>query len=562
MANNLISTALIDDPDPDGTDVYGMIPLIAELPEEEDEDDERDERDERHYDESGADEEDHPPVIEASSIEIELPKGKKLPDDDDEAFEELTEPGGLSPGEAKSLITYMRPLTMEEVEIAENPYLNDLRWVDDPAHVDDLLKEGKGDKGLDDMLDDSIYGDDMRSPEELAEKYGDDRVLSSWKNPCPRPRAQVPTKTINKLVVSGLNKKLVVEHANWLAGKDEEMGITVRPRSYYENVARLWANDKLKKAQLPTTTSGNWGAHPGKVANTAQLVLNNTKNSRLRFSSALGASVDMGGWSPFKSIEHAIEKGASLAYKGAKFGVTKPFVYVYKGVKYVGNKAAQLALAPIKAVVRRFRNKTANQKAAELARQRGLTAPGPAEKAAALTWTKNVAARSSNKLVRLSSSLMGSSEYGIRDVDISLGSDVMGLSASTLLPLVVLGPVGLLLLLESVYKSAAGKSSSSPQDPTMLPDVNPQDSGDPGAGDPGAGDPGASDPGASDPGAGDPGASDPGAGDQDPGASDADQYDSSGVGLAEVTLEQLNAMPRRKSAHVQQLIRSGRVRLA
>ena len=54
----------------------------------------------------------------------------------------------------------MRPLTMEEVEIAENPYLNDLRWVDDPAHVDDLLKEGKGDKGLDDMLDDSIYGDE------------------------------------------------------------------------------------------------------------------------------------------------------------------------------------------------------------------------------------------------------------------------------------------------------------------------------------------------------------------------------------------------------------------
>ena len=133
------------------------------------------------------------------------------------------------------------------------------------------------------------------------------------------------------------------------------MGITVRPRSYYENVARLWANDKLKKAQLPTSTSGNWGAHPGKVANTAQLVLNNTKNSRLRFSSALGASVDMGGWSPFKaiksavkSIEHGVEKGASLAYKGAKFGVTKPFVYVYKGVKYVGNKAAQLALAPIK----------------------------------------------------------------------------------------------------------------------------------------------------------------------------------------------------------------------
>ena len=48
MANNLISTALIDDPDPDGTDVYGMIPLIAELPDDENEDeDEGDERDGR-----------------------------------------------------------------------------------------------------------------------------------------------------------------------------------------------------------------------------------------------------------------------------------------------------------------------------------------------------------------------------------------------------------------------------------------------------------------------------------------------------------------------------------
>ena len=559
MARGLISTGLIDDPDPDGTDVYGMIPLIAEIPE-----DDEDEDEDRDYDESGADDEDHPPLIEASSLEVDLPEGQELPNDDDPAFEELTSRGGVSPGEAKALITYMRPLTMEEVEISENPYLNDLRWVDDPAHVDDLLKEGKGDKGLDNFLDDSIYGDDIhgKTPEERAERSGDDKILSSWKNPRGRaPRVKLPAKLINKAVVMGLTKKLVVEHANWLAGKDQEMGLAVRPRSYYENVARLWSNDRLAKSNVPTSSSGNWNVHPGKIALASEHVLGSTKTVRQRFSPVLGDEVDMGGWSPWhaiksaaKSVEHGVEKGAGLAYRGVKFGVTKPFVYVYKGVRYVGDKAAQLALAPIKAAVRRFRNKAANQRANQLAKQRGLSAPGPAEKSEALAWTKNVAAKSSNKMVRLSSSLMGASEYGATQVDISLGNDVMGLSATTLIPLIVLGPIGLVLLLEDVFKSAAGKSSGAPaaQDPTMLPDVDPQD---PGAGDPGAGDPGAGDPGAGDPGAGDPGAGDPGAG--DPGASDADQYDSSGV-----TLEQLNAMPRRQSAKVQQLIRSGRVRLA
>jgi hypothetical protein len=395
--------------------------------------------------------------------------------------------------------------------------------------------------------------------------------LSSWKRPQP-VRAKISAKTVNKVVVSGLSRKLVVEHANWLAGKDHEMGIAVRPRSYYENVARLWTNDKLSKASLPTTTSGNWGAHPKRVAVVAQRVLNGTKNARLRFSPVLGDEVDMGGWSPFKAIKHAVSSAtsaatsavkstASLAYRGAKFGVTKPFSYVYKGVRYIGDKAAQLALAPIKAVVRRFRNKTANQKAFELARGRGLSAPGPAEKAAAMTWTKNVAARSSNKLVRMTSSLMGSSEYGMRNVDISLGSDVMGLSATTLLPLIVLGPVGLLLLLESVYSKSKGSPAA--QDPTLPPDTGMPDASDPGAGYPDAGDPGAGSPDAGDPGAGDPGAGDSS---YDPGTQDdgSEQYDSSGSSMIgrTVTLEQLNAMPRRRSAEVQQLIRSGRARLA
>ena len=561
MASDLISTALIDDPDPDGTDVYGMIPLVAELPEEDDDNDDRSDG----YDESGADDEDHPPAIEASSLEIEVPKGQKLPDDDDEAFEELTEPGGISPGEAKRLITYMRPLSEDEREIAENPYLNDLRWVDDAAHVDDLLREGRGDKGLDDMFEDSIYGDDihMKTPEEAAERSGDDKILSSWKRP-QVARAKISAKTVNKAVLSGLSKKLVVEHANWLAGKDQEMGIAVRPRSYYENVARLWANDKLNKAKLPTTTtSGNWNAHPRKVANVAQLVLGATKNERQRFSPVLGNDVDMGGWNPFKAVSHAVtsaakstlslaEKGGSLVYRGAKFGLTKPFVYTYKGIKYVGEQAMRLALAPIKMVVSRFRNKMVNRKAAELAQQRGLAAPGPAEKAAALAWTKSTTARSGNKFARMSVSLMGA-EYGIRNMDISLGDDEMGLAPIALYPLIALGAIGLAVILDGIYKAAFKRGGGAAPDPNALDAGMPQDAGVPQ-------DYGASPDGAPPP--ADYPTTDPGSADMGP---DPSQYDDSQSGTFErssVTLEQLNAMPRRRSAQVQQLIKSGQIRLA
>jgi hypothetical protein len=451
----------------------------------------------------------------------------------------------------------MRPLSEDEIEISQNPYLNDLRWVDDPAHVDDLLREGKGDKGLDDMFEDSIYGDiHMKTPEEAAERSGDDKILSSWKQP-RRARVKISAKTVNKAVVSGLNKKLVVEHANWLAGKDREMGIAVRPRSYYENVGQLWSRDKLNKASLPTTTSGNWNAHPAKVASKAQLVLDNTKNARLRFSPELGDEVDMGGWSPFKAIKKAVSSAtsavkstASLAYKGAKFGITKPFVYTYKGVKYVGNKALQLALTPIKIVVRRFRNKMVNRKASELAKQRGLSTPGSKEKSDALAWTKSTTSRSGNKLARLSVSLMGSSEYGMKNVDISLG-DEMGLSNTTLYPLIALGGAGLAVIFASIYKSAFKQSSGSAATDATSTDAATSEASDT--------DTSTSDASSQEASTQDADSS------QDANSSDTDadasteQNDSSG---RTYTLEQLNAMPRRRSAQVQQLIRSGRARLA
>ena len=371
-------------------------------------------------------------------------------------------------------------------------------------------------------------------------------------------------------MVRGLGRKLVVEHANWLADQDQAAGVAVRPRSYYENVGKLWASSKLKGAKFPTSAMGNWKPSTRDFASAACGLLAETAGARKRFSTALGASVDMGGWSPWgaiksvaKAAEHGVEKGASLAYRGAKFGLTKPFVYTYKGIKYVGEKAMELALQPIKVVVRRFKNKMVNRKAAELAKQHGLAKPGPTEMAQATSWAKNVTAHSGNRFARAAASLMGyGNEYGVRPVDISLGeySDEMGLAPALLYPLIVLGAVGLAVILDKVYEAAFKHSSASAADPTLVtaddgtapaPDAGSPDAGVPDTGAPDAGAPYADDPGSS----------------YDASASPDDgSYDSSGRALAKtrpsLTLEQINRLPPAKRQRAQQLIRSGYIRLA
>ena len=649
-SRELISTALLDDPDPDGTDVYGMIPLIAELPpDEEDDEDDRDAS-------SGDDDEEAPPIIEPSSLEIEIPRGEELPDDDDEALDLLDEPGfaHLTPGEARALVTYMRPLTDEEVDTAENPYLNDLRWTDDPSHTDDVLKAGKGDRGLDQLFDDAAYGENDMNPEERMDlhdsndisrlgflwfsskpslndtrphlyAYGQARNNGNkklaqqelqwlsdhgWslyfssngtKGPSPLYNRLViessdlkkvlvvtfpnngttisyeatwplsddnlskisgyplTRETINREIVSGLGSKLVVEHANWLADQDQSAGIAVRPRSYYDDVALLWAKHQLDQAKIPVATSGDWTQPPKEMARAANRVLRRTSGARSRFSAALGVDVDMGGWNPFhaiksavKSVEHAAEGGAKLAYRGIKFGVTKPLEYTYKGIKYVGDKAMQFALLPIKAVVRRFRGKMVNRKASELAAQRGLATPGPAEKADASTWAKNYTARSGNKFARLASTMMGDScpESGMQTVNISL--DEMGLAPLLLYPLIGLGAIGLALILDKIYNAAFRHSSAPPPQGDATPtamDIEPgtTDSSQP----PDAGYPAAAAP---------PDAGYPDTGYPDTGYPDAStDYDSSG--RATVSVEQLQRMTPANRRRAQALIRTGRIHL-
>ena len=119
MADDYIATGLQpDDIDPEGTDVYGMLPLIAEIPDDdrdEDDEDEADREDRPSYpiypqafpqamyqfprppvSASGKDDDDsdeEPPLISPSSIEITVPKGTELTDDPD-AYEALIDNRG------------------------------------------------------------------------------------------------------------------------------------------------------------------------------------------------------------------------------------------------------------------------------------------------------------------------------------------------------------------------------------------------------------------------------------------------------------------------------------
>jgi len=568
-ADDLISTNSYDDPDPDGTDVYGMIPLVAELEPDDEDEDNRDDRNDRD-DNSGADDNDElSPEIAASSLEVDVPEGTTFEDDDD-AFQALTARGAtdLFPGEAHALIKYMRPLTSEERDIADDPFLNDLRWTDDPAHVDDVLKAGKGDDGLDKFLDDATYGDiHMKTPEEIAERrFGNDKDIRQVARPSRRlpPGArQKILKATNASVVVGLSKKLTVEHANWLAEQDKAASISVRPRAYYENVARLWTKKQLKDARIPTTTSGNWFARPKKFVNASNAVLAATAQKRSRFSPVLGDQVDMGGWNPFSAaksalktaVKYTVTKPLQYSYKYGKMAVTKPFVYTYKGVKYVGDKAKQLALAPLRAIIRRYTGKMINRRANALAKQKGLSAPTAVEKADAANWAKNFVRRKGGKYGGAIASLMGHDPgYGMRDVDITFGGgDLMGLSKASTAGLIILGPIGLIAILTGLVKTSE-KSGAPPPSP-----------GTPEAAAEGA-DPGADD-GSAEPGAEDPGAGDPGDGSADPGAAaDDGSADSSGSMPyrlpRNLTVEQLNSMPPRKRTLAQKLIMTGRIRLA
>ena len=177
MKSKFFLTTDYDDPDPEGTDARGFLPLLSEVEDDEDEDEDRG-RDESRGEGKG-DEEDA--LVEPSSIEVLVPRGEEIPDDDDDAYQALAAEGAahLAPGEAEDLIEYMRPLSKEEEDFAEEtPFVDDLSWVDDPNHTDNVLAAGKG-KGLDDRLRDTSYGETMDNEDEFADKHDTD-TFHGW----------------------------------------------------------------------------------------------------------------------------------------------------------------------------------------------------------------------------------------------------------------------------------------------------------------------------------------------------------------------------------------------
>ena len=197
------------------------------------------------------------------------------------------------------------------------------------------------------------------------------------------------------------------------------------------------------------------------------------------------------------------KKGAGMTYGLAKRGAnlaSKPFVYAYKGIKYVGEKAMQLAMMPIRKVIGSFKSKMVSRKARELAAQRGLRTPGPAENAQALAWAKDYTKSHDSKLGPLVASMMGSPEATLMGGDDDLDGvanfdeiegldhavsvmgldDEMGLAPLVLYPLIALGAVGLLAVLSKLYNSAfaghpdpnqmaPGQMDPSMMDPNAMP---------------------------------------------------------------------------------------------
>jgi len=560
MASKMMSTGLVPDSDLEDTDIYGNVPLLAYVDDDEEEED-TSEGDLLGAAGKGGDDEDEelPPIIEPSTREVLVRPGDVV-DDDPSAYAAFTsyDGGGVSPGEAQRLIDYMRPLSTEEEELSEDPMFNDLTFADDAATIDDMLRHAKGStKSMTKFMQDEIYGEDSSNEandnEEQADLQDTDRPRKS-KALAPLPTRTLTHRKAKTAILSGLSRTLVDEHAAWLEEQDRRAGITLRPHSYYLNVAKLWAQSKLTRAALPTSLGGDFSGSLDAFVGAAEELIHQTKDKRL--------AADSLGWG-WGSLKKIAKKGYGLT----KRAVTDPLKYGYKygkkGVKLAEkgieaglSQIQKLALKPIKAIVGRFRNKMVNQRAAYYAKKAGVATPTPAMKAQALTWSKDFT-RKNSQYGGAIASLMGNDGPGSYEVDLSWGDD-MGASVSQIAKLIVMGPVMITAALLELIKKAFGMGGGGGQpapgdqpDPSAMDDgSNPDGSTDPGAGDPGAGDPGAS------PDAGDPGAGDPG-----------DDSQSQGWGHKKsqirrtITLEQISQLPAAKRVKVQQALRQGRIRL-
>jgi hypothetical protein len=263
-----------------------------------------------------------------------IPKGSTVADDteEDAAFTALLDE--LSPGEAQEVVDTMRPLNEDELDILEStPGLKGLTKVDDPEHEDWMIENSRrGYQGLDPVLDDSIYGDThMNRNEEQMERLGLDSDLgwgipglsslkkaassafSLAKKGVTMPASMawrgakaigstamrfVPGRDAGKAqVVRSTYAKLWPTRANYLGLQDQRSGRPLRPRAYYESVAKNWAKGQMKRGGLPVTAivgkdeilgaeimggeiMGSWWNPLSWFQSQATVVVNNTAGQR------------------------------------------------------------------------------------------------------------------------------------------------------------------------------------------------------------------------------------------------------------------------------------------
>ena len=226
--------------------------------------------------------------------------------EEDDAFEALQE--DLSPGEAERVVETMRPLSREERKIVREIPLEGLRKVDDAAEEEWLANMSrKGYHAMDEILDDSIYGDNMDNEEKL-ERLGRDTDLG-WSIPGAsfvKKIATAPVSLTQKVVrrlpggslvnrglslaqrgataplsaakwagkkvagaamrfipgrdaqkaklVKNAYQTMVTQHANWLGLQAKQAGRPVLSPAVYQRQSRPWAMAQLKAAGLPTST--------------------------------------------------------------------------------------------------------------------------------------------------------------------------------------------------------------------------------------------------------------------------------------------------------------------
>jgi hypothetical protein len=91
-----------------------------------------------------------------------------------------------------------------------------------------------------------------------------------------------------------LRRKLIIEHTNYLADADLAANNAVRPRSYYNNVSRLWAQSILQQANIP------WTANRRVIHAAVRQLLNSTQAQRSPYSKALGVGVSTATVAPYQ----------------------------------------------------------------------------------------------------------------------------------------------------------------------------------------------------------------------------------------------------------------------